>query len=536
MEKLFIKKLNKEIEINSWEEANKILAEVISTYILDSKLGESIIKSIVNDDGFSVDFEVKKNISENSLPLLEGKIKKQLSKDVKVKSQLPTSMIKNIKLLGVSGLTLDNKMGNRIFGFATLTKEEFDSKLIEIKDRQERDHRKVAKDLDLFMIDDLSGKGMPIWLENGVLLKRQIQDYIWKQEKKYGSQQIETPVLGLIDLYKTSGHYDHYKENMFPEMKIEENETFMLRPMACPHHVLVYKRKPKSYNDLPIRISENVKQYRYEHSGALIGLERVRAMELTDSHIFLREDQLKDEIIKGFSLIEETLNKFDIEIDYIELALHDPSNKEKYHGDKKLWLKSEKILKEFLDEKKIKYKEMKGEAAFYGPKVDVQIKTALGHIITVSTIQLDFLLPERFKLTYKNSKQELIRPIMIHRGLIGTYERFISVLLEQTKGNFPMWLAPRQAVIIPINNKSHGKYANVIYQKLLDENVRVKIDDSDERLSNKIRIHQQAKVKTQIIIGDEEMNNNKVTYRFYGEEESNTVTISELISLYKKEQ
>lgn len=533
MDKIFIKNLNKEIEINSWKESNKILVEVLSKYILESKIGDSIIKTELNDDGFFIDFEVKKNVSENSLSLIEGKIKKQLLKNVKVDSQLPTSMIKHLKLMGVSGLTLDEKQGNRIFGFATLTKEEYEKKLEEIKDRQERDHRKVAKDLDLFMIDDLSGKGMPIWLENGVLLKKQIQNYIWNQEKKYGSEQIETPALGLIDLYKTSGHYDHYKDNMFPEMKIEENETFMLRPMACPHHVLVYKRKPRSYKELPIRIAENVKQYRYEHSGSLIGLERVRAMELTDSHIFLREDQLKDEIIKGYSLIEETLNKFDIEIYYIELALHDPSNKEKYHGDKKLWVKSEKILKEFLDEKKIKYKEMKGEAAFYGPKVDVQIKTSLGHVITVSTIQLDFLLPERFKISYKNSEREMIRPIMIHRGLIGTYERFISVLLEQTKGNFPMWLAPSQAVIIPVNNSAHMKYANEIFEKLLAENVRVKLDSSEERLSNKIRIHQKAKVKTQIIIGDDEIKNNNVTYRFYGEEKSHTVSIKKLIELYK---
>ena len=533
MEKIFIKKLDKEIKIDSWKESNKILVTVLSKYILESKLGESIISTDLNEDGFVIDFEVLKNVSENSLGLIEGKVKKQLLKNVEVDSELPTSMIKYLKLMGVSGLTLNEKKGNRIFGFSTLTKEEYEKKLEEIKDRQERDHRKVAKDLDLFIIDELSGKGMPIWLENGVLLKRQIKDYIWKQEKKYGSEQIETPVLGLIDLYKTSGHYEHYKENMFPEMKIEENEIFMLRPMACPHHVLVYKRKPRSYKDLPIRISENVKQYRYEHSGALIGLERVREMELTDSHIFLREDQLKDEIIKGFLLIEETLKKFNIKINYIELALHDPSNKEKYHGNKNLWLKSEKILKEFLNEKGIKYKEMKGEAAFYGPKIDVQIKTALGHIITVSTIQLDFLLPERFEISYKNSKREMIRPIMIHRGLIGTYERFISVLLEQTKGNFPMWLAPQQAVVIPVNNNAHSEYSTKIYNMLLDKNIRVKLDVSEERLSNKIRIHQKAKIKTQIVIGDNEIKNNNVTYRFYGEEESHTVSFEELINLYK---
>ncbi|NQX83148.1 MAG: threonine--tRNA ligase [Mycoplasmataceae bacterium] len=536
MEKIYIKKINKEIEIDSWSETNKVALEVISKFLIKSNLSYSIINSNIDENGFWIDFLVKKNISENSLPLLEGKIKKEFSKDIKVNSKLPTTIIKKLKLRGVSGLTLKNdSIGNRIFGFATIDEIQFKSKLLEIEEREQRDHRKIGKELDLFYIDELSGKGLPIWLENGVILKKQIKDYIWKQEEKYGSSQIETPVLGSIDLYKTSGHYEHYNENMFPEMKIEKNETFILRPMACPHHVLIYRRKPRSFRDLPIRFAENVKQYRYEHSGSLIGLERVRAMELTDSHIFLREDQLKNELKKGFNLIQETLTKFNIEIDYIELALYDPNNLDKYHGDEKLWKKSQKILKEFLNEQKIKYVSMEGEAAFYGPKIDVQIKTALGHQITVSTIQVDFLLPEKFNLEYIDSNKEKIRTIMLHRGLIGTYERFISVLLEQTKGDLPMWLAPQQAIILPVNNKAHLNYAKKVFEELKKSGVRVKLDDSDERLSNKIRKHQQTKIKTQIILGDNEMKNKTVSFRYYGQEETKTLSIKDIIKIYKTE-
>ncbi len=536
MEKVYIKSLDKEIEIDSWTEANKVTAQVISKYIIDNNLGSEVIETTIDEDGFAIDFLVEKNLSENSLPLHEGKIKKLLQNNQEVESELPTSMVKNMKLRGVSGLTLKSgEQGNRIFGFAVLSAEQFDAKLAEIEDREQRDHRKVGEALDLFYIDQTIGKGLPIWLPNGVLLKKQIQNYIWKQEEKYGSEQIETPVLGSVDLYKTSGHYFHYKDGMFPEMVNQEGETIMLRPMACPHHVMVYKRKPRSFRELPVRISENVKQFRYENSGSLIGLERVRAMELTDSHIFLREDQLRSELERGYDLVVETLNKFNIEIDYIELALHDPNNTEKYHGDKDLWGKSEKILKEFLDERNVNYVAMEGEAAFYGPKIDVQIKTALGHQITVSTIQLDFLLPERFELSYIDSDKNKVQPIMIHRGLIGTYERFISVILEQTKGNLPMWLAPQQAVIIPVNNDAHGAYAEELLQHLKSNGVRAIIDDSEERLGNKIRIHQTAKVKTQIVIGDDEVNNKNVTYRFYGEEDKHTTSFDGILEIYKQE-
>lgn len=534
MEKVFIKKLDKEIEIDSWLEVNKIAAKALKNFIINNSHGSEIIKTEINEDGFAIDFLTEKNVSENSLPLFTGKIKKELGKDIEVDSELPSSMIKELILRGVSGLTLkDGQNGNRIFGFATLTKEEFNKKLIIIEDREQRDHRKVGKALELFYIDEGIGKGLPMWLPNGVILKKVIKDYIWAQEEKYGSMQVETPVIGSSDIYKTSGHYYHYKDGMFPEMVNQEGEEFFLRPMSCPHHALLYRSQPRSYKDLPFRVAENVKMYRYEKSGALIGLERVRAMELTDSHIFLTSDQLEEELEKGFSLIQETLNKFEIEIDYIELALHDSVDTEKYHGDKELWTKSETLLKDFLEKKGVKYIALEGEAAFYGPKIDVQIKTALGHKLTVSTIQLDFLLPERFNLSYIDKNNEKQIPIMIHRGLIGTFERFIATLLEQTKGDLPMWLAPQQAVVIPVNNEAHFEYCRELVSKLKEAGVRVKLDSTEERLSKKIRIHQQSKVKTQIIIGDEEVNNKTVSYRFYGSEDTTTLSIDEIVNIYK---
>lgn len=535
MEKIFIKKQNKEVEVDSWNEANQIVLEVLSKYILDQKIGTKIIDSSITEDGFFIDFETKENISEKTLPLFEGKIRKILLKEVVTNSIIPSSMVKQLKFRGVSGLSLDGINGNRIFGFASLTKDEFSKKLSEITEREQRDHRKIGKDLDLFYFDDLSGKGMPIWLENGVLLKKQIRDYIQEQERRYGSKIIETPVIGSLEMYKTSGHFSLYKESMFPIMKNNEKEEFVLRPMACPHHILVFKRKPRSHKELPLKFYEDVKMFRYENSGALIGLERVRGMELTDSHIFLKEDQLEDELGKSVSLIKDTLSKFNIEIDYVELALHDPKNKDKYHGEKESWDKGENILRNYLSKNNINFIEKKGEAAFYGPKIDIQIKTALGHTITVSTIQLDFFLPSKFGLEYIDSDQIEKQPIMIHRGHIGTYERFISIILEQTKGDLPMWLAPQQAVIIPINNDAHFEYCEKVYNTLFDLGVRVKMDDSDERLSNKIRIHQERKVKTQIVIGDNEVKNNTISYRFFGSENAETIPLEDIMSIYKNE-
>ncbi len=505
-----------------WKENNEFGAKVLYNQLEKLKLAKELIKIELTEDGFEIDIKVDKNISQNQLTILEGKVSKDF---LKIENK---NKVKFIKLRSVSGIVFEDGVANRIFGFVSTTKKELEEKTFEIEERESRDHRRIAKELEIFMIDETVGKGLPIWLPNGVALKREIQKFVYEQEDKYDYQQVETPVLGSIELYKTSGHYYHYKESMFPDMQIEENETFILRPMACPHHVIIYKHKPRSFRELPFRIAEQVKQYRYEASGSLLGLERVRAMELTDSHIFLREDQLYEEIKNVYSLVKTTLDKFEINIEFIELALHDPKDKQKYHGEKELWSKSEKILKDFLDKENIKYIAKEGEAAFYGPKIDIQIKTALGHIITVSTIQLDFLLPEKFDINYINSEKEKIRPIMIHRGLIGTYERFISVLLEQTKGNLPFWLAPRQVAILPVKNELHLEYSKEIYNKLKELGIRVVLDDSDERMGNKIRHYQTSKTKIQIVVGDEEVKNKTISFRKYGSEETNVISFDKL--------
>ncbi|BDV03620.1 MAG: hypothetical protein HPPSJP_3410 [Candidatus Hepatoplasma scabrum] len=410
-----------------------------------------------------------------------------------------------------------------------------EKKIKENTNEKQHDHRKLAKELEIFYIDENIGKGFPIWLENGVKLKKVIHDYLYKKEQEYDFIHVETPEIGHLDLYKQSGHYQLYKESMFPVMKFKGEEELVLRPMACPHHIMIYKSKPRSYKELPLRFAENVNQFRFEPSGALLGLERTRAMELTDSHIFLKEDQLEAEIKSVLNLIEKILLKFNIKIEYIELALRDEKDLKKYHGDKKKWDYAENILRNFLLKNKVKFVEKKGEAAFYGPKIDIQIKTALGHLITVSTIQLDFFLPERFSLKYLDKDSKNVMPIIIHRGLIGTYERFIAILLEQTKGNFPFWLAPNQIIILPINNKFHLDYAKEIYLKLLNNNFRVKLDHQNERLGYKIRFYQQQKYKYQIIIGDNEVKNKQISYREYHKKETFTLKIEDFLNkIYKQ--
>ncbi|BDV02229.1 MAG: hypothetical protein HPAVJP_1180 [Candidatus Hepatoplasma vulgare] len=395
-----------------------------------------------------------------------------------------------------------------------------------------KDHRQLGIEMDLFFIDPFVGKGFPIWLPNGLILKNKIRDFIIEQEKKYNFELVETPVIGSVELYKKSGHYDHYKENIFPIMKLDEGEEFVLRPMACPHHIMIYKHKLRSYKNLPIRLAEQVYQFRYESSGGLLGLERVRAMNLTDSHIFLRDDQIEQEIENAFNIVKSTLEKFNINIDYIELALHDPKDKEKYHQDDEKWRLAEQSLKNFLENKNIKYISKIGEAAFYGPKIDIQIKTKLNHIITLSTIQLDFVLPEKFDIFYVDKNLNKKRPIMIHRGLIGTYERFISVLLEQTQGDFPLWLAPIQVAVVPVS-KYQSNYANEIYNSLIDNNIRAILDDTEERLSNKIRILNERKVKIQLIVGENEERDGKVSCRLLGKKANKIVVLKDILNLFK---
>ena len=442
-------------------------------------------------------------------------------------------LIKSFKLLKVGGSYFENnkknKMINRVYGTAWFSKEQLNNYLKLLEEKKERDHRLIGKNLKIFTFNEKIGKGLPIWLPNGKIIKDQIRNFIIEKEKKYGFEHIETPILGSKDLYLTSGHFKHYKENMFPMLKVD-NENLFLRPMSCPHHVLVYDSEIRSYRDLPIRYSEEVFQFRNEASGALLGLERVRSMQLTDSHIFLREDQIESEIEKIYQLINEVLLKFKIDISYVELALHDKSDKKKYHNDFLMWKKAEEILEKACQKSNIKYIKKIGEAAFYGPKIDVQVKTALEHTITLATIQLDFLLAEKFNITYINKNGEKVHPIIIHRGLIGTYERFISILLEQTKGNLPLWLAPLQVIILPIS-KEHLSYANKIANSLEKSNIRVKLDKSKERISYKIREYQSKKIPFQIIIGDEEKNKKTITFRRYGESKSFSMPLTK----FKKE-
>ena len=446
------------------------------------------------------------------------------------------SKIKNFKLLSLAGAywrgDSNNKQLTRIYGTSWETKEELAKYLEILEDRKERDHRKIGKEMNIFMFSQLSGQGFPIWLEDGLIIKNKIQNYLRDMEKQFGFSEVQTPNVGSEELYKISGHLSHYKDDMFSAIETE-NERLILRPMTCPHHIIVYKNTRRSYRELPLRISEHAKLYRHEKSGALIGLERVRAMELTDSHIFARMDQIKDEFKNAYELITTVLKKFDIEIDYISLSLRDKNNKEKYFDDDKMWNNAENELRDVLNEMKVEYKEVIGEAAFYGPKLDIQVKTVLGHEITLSTLQLDFLLPEKFDVSYIDDKEQKTRPVIIHRGLIGTYERFISILLEQTKGDLPFWISPRQVTIIPINNDNHMNYSLKIKKELESIKLNVFLDDRNERLGKKIRDAQTTKTKYQIVIGDEELDKDLINVRKYGEEKQIQMKLNEFIKKIK---
>lgn len=446
------------------------------------------------------------------------------------------SKVKHFKLLNLAGAywrgNSENDQLTRIYGTAWETEEELKEYLNILQERKERDHRKLGKEMNIFMFHQLAGQGFPIWLEDGMVVKNSIQTYIRAMDKKYGFKEVQTPSFGSVDLYKTSGHWAHYKDDMYPPIQVE-NEELVMRPMTCPHHVLIYSSKRRSYRDLPMRISEQARLFRFEKSGALTGLERVRAMELTEGHIFARPDQITAEFRNAYQLINEVLTKFNIQIDYVSLSLRDPQDKEKYFDDDRMWNEAEDGLRQVLKELNIEYKEMIGEAAFYGPKIDIQVKTVLGHEITLSTLQLDFLLPRRFDITYVDSNEQQVHPVLIHRGLIGTYERFISILLEQTKGDFPFWIAPRQATIIPVNQDIHGEYGLKVKEELEALGIRVFLDDRNERVAKKIREAQISKTKFQLVLGDSEVANKTINVRAYGSEETKEMTIEEFVNSVK---
>ncbi|ASI53736.1 threonine--tRNA ligase [Metamycoplasma hyosynoviae] len=440
-----------------------------------------------------------------------------------------TKNIKHFKLLSLAGAywkgDSKNKMLTRIYGTAWETKEELDEYLQLLQERKERDHRKIGKDLNLFTFNQLCGQGFPIWLEDGMKIHNAIRDYVLRLDKKFGFIEVMTPHFGERKLYEISGHLSHYKDTMFNEIKMD-NENLIARPMTCPHHIMLFNSTRRSYKELPIRYSEQSRLYRYEKSGALSGLERVRAMDLTEGHVFVRPDQIKDEFKHLYQMIITALKDFDIEIDHISLSLRDEDNKEKFFQNDQMWKHAENDLRKVLKELKIKYTEFKGEAAFYGPKIDFQVKTALGKIITMSTLQLDFLLPNKFEMHYVDDNEQQQTPVLIHRGLIGTYERFIATIIEQTKGNLPYWLSPRQVCIIPITDEQN-KYCEELYKELLNMDVNVTLDTRNERMNKKIRDAQILKTKYLIIVGKSEIENKSLAIREFGSEKTTIYTKEE---------
>ena len=444
-----------------------------------------------------------------------------------------TSKIKEFKLLSTAGAywrgNSDNKMLQRIYGTAFFDKKDLKAHLKMLEERRERDHRKIGKDLELFTNNQLVGAGLPLWLPNGATIRREIERYIVDKEVSMGYDHVYTPVLANVDLYKTSGHWDHYQEDMFPAMKLDEDEAMVLRPMNCPHHMMIYKNKPHSYRELPIRIAELGTMHRYEASGAVSGLQRVRGMTLNDSHIFVRPDQIKEEFKRVVNMIQDVYKDFGFEDYRFRLSYRDPEDKHKYFDEDEMWEKAESMLKEASDELGLTYEEAIGEAAFYGPKLDVQVKTAMGKEETLSTAQLDFLLPERFDLTYIGQDGEQHRPVVIHRGVVSTMERFVAFLTEETKGAFPTWLAPMQVEIIPVNIDLHYDYARLLQDELKSQGVRVEIDDRNEKMGYKIREAQMKKIPYQIVVGDQEVENQEVNVRKYGSEKQESVEKDEFI-------
>lgn len=445
--------------------------------------------------------------------------------------------LKYFKLLKVSGAywkgDAKNKMLQRIYGVCFDNEEDLNNYLTELAEAKERDHRKIGKDLSIFMTSDLVGKGMPLWLPNGAIIRKQLENYIYEKERKMGYLHVYTPCVGTTELYKTSGHWDHYKENMFPMMKVDDEE-FVLRPMNCPHHMLIYGNDLHSYRDLPIRIGEFATDFRYEASGAVKGLERVRCMCQNDAHLFVTPEQIKEEFKKVVSLILDVYKDFGFKNYSFRLSLRDPEDKEKYFDDDEMWNTAEDKLREVLNEYGCSYKEAIGEAAFYGPKLDVEVKPAVGPEVTLSTCQLDFLLPRRFDLSYIDKDGSKKTPVVIHRAIFGTFDRFTAFLMEETKGAFPLWLCPTEVNIIPVNNDYHLEYAKEVYKDLDDMNIRVNLDDRNEKLSYKMRESQTKKNPITLILGDKEVENNTISYRKFGSAETYTLPKSDFYNLVKE--
>ncbi len=449
-----------------------------------------------------------------------------------------TKLLKNFKLLKVSGAywkgDSKNKMLQRIYGVCYETPEELEAHIKELEEAKERDHRKIGKDLDIFLTNDLIGKGLPMYLPNGFIIWNQLENYIRNKEIERGYLHVLTPPLGNVELYKTSGHWDHYQDAMFPKMEVE-GEEFVLRPMNCPHHMVIYGNSIHSYRDLPIRIAEIARDCRFESSGSLKGIERVRTFCQNDSHIFCTPEQIESEFKGVVDLILEVYKELGIKDYRFELSLRDPEDTVKYYPDDEMWNNAENKLREVLNDLKLDYVEKIGEAAFYGPKLDVQVKPAVGNEYTLSTCQLDFCLPMRFDLNYIDKDGTKKTPVVLHRAIFGSIDRFMAFYLEETKGILPLWLAPVGVVVMPVNSEYQTDYAEKVYNWLKENHIRAELDARNEKLSYRMREAQMRKIPYTLILGDNEKNDNKISYRVYGNNETITVTWDEFLELLNKD-
>ncbi len=565
-----------------WHTASHILAQAVKRLYPNTKLG--IGPAI--DNGFYYDFKVEKPLTEEDMKKIEEEMKKIIKEDlplersslsraeaiklmkdkkedykVQLIEELPegeeisfyiqgeyidlcagphitsTGKIKAIKLLSTSAAywkgNQENDSMQRIYGIAFPKASLLEEHLKLLEEAKERDHRKIGKELELFMTHELVGSGLPMYLPNGAKIRMILERYIADKEVALGYSHVYTPSLANVELYKTSGHWDHYKDDMFPPIKLD-NEEIVLRPMNCPHHMLIFKNKTRSYRDLPIRIGELAHDFRYEASGNVCGLERVREMCQNDAHLFVRPDQIKEEVGKVVELILSVYKDFGFKDYTFRLSLRDPNDKKKYFDDDKMWEDAESQLREILKELNLNFYEAEGEAAFYGPKLDVQIKTALGHDVTISTCQLDFLLPRRFELSYIGEDNAEHTPVVIHRAILGTFDRFISFLIEETKGAFPVWLSPVQAKILPITD-NQNEYATELSNQLKAKGIRVEIDDSNEKIGYKIRKAQLEKVPYMLVVGAKEVEANAVAVRSRKAGDIGQMKIEEFIQKIQEE-
>ncbi len=503
--------------------------------IVRHELSKQEALDMFKDDSYKLDLISRMDENENVISCYTQGDFTDLCRGPHVES---VKELKYFKLLKFSGAywkgDSNNKMLQRIYGVCFDTEEGLNDYLTELEEAKSRDHRKIGKDMELFMAHDLVGKGMPLWLPNGALIRKQLENYIYEKEHKQGYLHVYTPCVGTVDLYKTSGHWDHYKENMFPSMKVDEEE-FVLRPMNCPHHMLIYGNKIHSYKDLPIRIGEFATDFRYEASGAVKGLERVRCMCQNDAHLFVRPDQIGEEFKKVVGLILDVYHDFGIKNYKFRLSLRDPEDKEKYFDDDQMWNEAEDKLREVLNELGVEYFEAVGEAAFYGPKLDVEVKPAVGPEVTLSTCQLDFLLPRNFELTYIDSNGEKQTPVVIHRAIYGTFDRFTAFYTEETKGIFPTWLAPTQVVVMPVNSEFQADYAEEVFKELKKHDIRVELDARNEKLGYRLRESQTKKIPYTLILGDNEKEKQEISYRMFGSKETTTVKKADFIKMLVKE-